>query len=134
MKIISALILSLTAITTPALAAGDVAKGEKVYKKCRACHMVGEGAKNKVGPPLNEIIGRQVGVAADYKYSKAMIAASDDGLIWDVDNLTKFLTKPKAHIKGTKMSFVGLKKPADKENLLAYLAQFSTATEETVND
>jgi cytochrome c len=114
----------LTALAAPVLAEGDAAKGEKVFKKCKACHAVGEGAKNKVGPILNGIIDSEAGANPDYKYSKGLVAAAADGLVWDTENLTAFLIKPKTFVKGTKMSFPGLKKEADIENILAYLATF----------
>lgn len=114
----------LAALASPVLAEGDADKGAKVFKKCKACHAVGADAKNKVGPVLNGVIGRDAGVYPDFKYSKAMIAAAEDGLVWDEENLTAFLTKPKAFLKGTKMGFAGLKKESDIENILAYLATF----------
>ena len=86
-------VLALTAIASPSLAEGDIDAGEKVFKKCRACHAVGEGAKHKVGPELNDIFGRTAGGAEGYKYSKAMIAAGEEGLVWDADSLTEYLTK-----------------------------------------
>ncbi|MEJ8474580.1 c-type cytochrome [Roseibium algae] len=110
---------------TSAAASGDADKGAKVFKKCAACHAVGDGAKNKVGPQLNDVFGRSAGGLDGYKYSKAMVKAGAEGLNWDQGTLTTYLTKPKAMIKGTKMAFAGLRKPADIENLLAYLAQYS---------
>ncbi len=114
----------LAALASPVLAEGDADKGAKIFKKCKACHAVGEGAKNKVGPILNGIIGMEAGANPDFKYSKGMIAAAEEGLVWDEENLTAFLTKPKAFLKGTKMGFAGLKKESDIENILAYLATF----------
>lgn len=119
-------VLALTAFASPSLAEGDIDAGEKVFKKCRACHAVGEGAKHKVGPELNDVFGRTAGGAEGYKYSKAMIEAGEEGLVWDADSLTEYLTKPKAMIKGTKMAFAGLKKDDDIVNILAYLRSFST--------
>lgn len=109
--------------------AQDAAAGEKVFKKCKACHAVGEGAKNKVGPHLNDLFGRVAGSIDGYKYSKAMISAGADGLAWDDAKITEYLTKPKAMIKKTKMAFAGLRKEKDRENILAYLKQFSTGAE-----
>lgn len=115
----------LAALAMPVLAAdGDADKGEKVFKKCKACHAVGEGAKNKVGPPLNGIIGAAAGQNPDFKYSKVMKAAAEEGMMWDEENLNAYLTKPRDFMKGTKMSFAGLKKEADIANVLAYLATF----------
>lgn len=103
---------------------GDAAKGEKVFRKCKACHQVGADAKNKVGPILNGIVGGAAGSADDFKYSKPMTAAAEGGLVWTVAELDAFLTKPKDYMKGTKMSFAGLRKDADRENVIAYLAGF----------
>jgi len=115
----------LAALAMPVLAAdGDAAKGEKVFKKCKACHMVGEGAKNRTGPMLTGVIGDPAGQNPDFKYSKALLEAAEGGLVWDEASLSEFLTKPKTFMKGTKMSFPGLKKEADVNNLLAYLETF----------
>lgn len=100
-----------------ALAEGDAAKGEKVFKKCKVCHSFDPG-KKKIGPHLKGVVGRKAGTVEGYKYSKAM-AASD--VIWDEANLDKYLTKPKAFMKGTKMSFAGLKKEDQRADLIAYL-------------
>ncbi|MCP4074440.1 MAG: c-type cytochrome [Hyphomicrobiales bacterium] len=124
--VILASAITLMASAT-AFASGDADKGKKVFKKCKACHMVGEKAKKKVGPVLNNIIGATAGTNEEFlkKYSKSMIKAGVEGLIWDEANLTEYLTKPKAMIKKTKMSFKGFKKPEDIENVIAYLLQFS---------
>ncbi len=106
-------------------AEGDAEKGKKVFKKCKACHAVGEGAKKKVGPHLNNIIGAKAGVQEGYKYSKAMVKAGEDGLVWTEDKIKEYLEKPKKVVKGTKMAFPGLKKEKDRDNVLAYLKQFS---------
>ncbi|MBV1867721.1 MAG: c-type cytochrome [Marinosulfonomonas sp.] len=98
-----------------------VAAGAKVFKKCKACHQIGEGAKNRSGPQLNGILGRTAGTIDGFRYSKAMTGAGADGLIWNDETLGAFLTKPRAYLKGTKMSFAGLKKPADIEAILVYL-------------
>ncbi|MFD1696224.1 c-type cytochrome [Roseibium aestuarii] len=120
------LTLSLPLILATGTAlAGDPAAGEKVFKKCAACHAVGEGAKNKVGPELNELIGRTAGTLPDFKYSKAMIKAGGDGLVWTPETLATYLAKPKDMVPGTKMAFAGLKSDADLDNVIAYLAGFS---------
>lgn len=121
---IAAIATLLSALSAPVLAEGDAEKGEKVFKKCKACHAVGEGAKNKVGPMLNGIIGNAAGQNPDFKYSKVMKEAAEGGLVWDVENMTAYLTKPKDFMKGTKMSFAGLKKEADIDNIMAYLSTF----------
>lgn len=107
----------LAVFGSPAMAGGDAAAGAKVFKKCKACHSLEEG-KKKVGPSLYGVIGRAAGAAEGYKYSKAML---ESGLTWDDETLETFLTKPKALIAKTKMSFSGLKKEDDIENLIAYL-------------
>lgn len=103
-----------------------VAAGEKVFKKCAACHAVGEGAANKVGPQLNDLFGRTAGTAEGYSYSKAMTEAGAGGLVWKDETLAQFLADPKAVVKGTKMAFPGLKKEEDVNAVLAYLKTFDT--------
>ena len=99
-----------------------VKAGEKVFKKCKACHAGGDGAKHKIGPQLNGIFGRAAGTAEGFKkYSKDMTKAGDDGLVWDEETLAAFLAKPKAMIKRTKMAFAGLKKEDDLTAVIAYL-------------
>lgn len=118
------LILAAALMTfTPfaAFAEGDATKGAKVFKKCKACHAVGEKAKNRVGPILNGIVGREAAMVEGYKYSKAMKAS---GLTWDEETLASYLANPRKAVKGTKMAFAGLKKEADLENIIAYLGQF----------
>ncbi len=101
-----------------------VAAGKKVFKKCAACHQVGDGAKNKTGPVLNGIMGRQFGSVEGFKYSKVFQAAAEEGRIWDDAEMAAFLAKPKTHMKGTKMSFSGLKKASDQAAIIAYLESF----------
>lgn len=105
--------------------AQDVELGEKIFKKCKACHAVGESAKKKVGPILNGVYGRAAGTGEDFKYSKSMAEEGLNGLVWDDEALTAFLTKPKSVVKKTKMSFAGLKKEDDIVNVIAYLKTFS---------
>ena len=111
------------ALAGPALADGDAAKGEKVFNKCKACHSV-EAGKNKVGPSLHNLIGRTPGTAEGFKYSKAMEEFGKDH-VWDDETLHTYLEKPKDVVKGTKMAFVGLKKEKDRDDVIAYLKQFS---------
>ena len=103
--------------------AQDAAAGEKVFAKCKACHVANE-AKNKVGPSLLGIIGRTAGTLEGFKYSPAMVDAGKGGLVWDEAKLTEYLKAPKALVKGTKMAFAGLKEEADILNLIGYLKQF----------
>jgi len=98
--------------------------GEKVFKKCKACHQVGDAAKNKTGPALNGIVGASAGAVDGFKYSKPMKAAAEEGLVWSDEELAAFLKKPKAYMKGTKMSFAGLKKDKDIDAIIVYLKSF----------
>ena len=100
----------------PALAA-DAAKGKRIFNKCKSCHVANK-KKNRVGPHLVGLFGRKAGTVEKYKYSKAMKAA---GFVWDESSLDEYLTNPKKYVKGTKMAFAGLKKKADRENVIAYL-------------
>ena len=114
-----ALALSLLG-TSAAFAAGDADKGKKIFKKCAACHTLVAG-KKKVGPSLHGVIGRTAGTSEGYKYSKAMKAYGQSGVIWAEETLDTYLTAPKKVVKGTKMAFPGLKKPSDRADLIAYL-------------
>jgi cytochrome c len=114
----------LAALAMPALADGDAAEGEKVFRKCKACHAVGDGAKNRVGPMLNGVVDNPAGQNPDFKYSSGLQAAAADGLVWDDEALEAFLTKPRDFIDGTKMSFGGLSDEEDIEDVIAYLRTF----------
>ncbi len=104
----------------PAMAGGDPVKGKKVFAKCKVCHSVKEG-KNKVGPSLYGVFGRTAGTGAGFKrYSPAM---KKSGVVWSAETLDKYLAKPKEFIKGNRMSFGGLKKKADRDNVISYLEQ-----------
>lgn len=116
--------LAMAGIAGTASADGDAAKGEKVFGKCKACHMVGDGAKNRVGPELNGIVGRAAGAAEGFKYSDAMMAKAGEGLVWTEENLATYLEKPKDFIPGTKMTFAGLRKDEDRADVIAYLKTF----------
>ena len=102
-----------------------VEDGEKVFKKCAACHKVGEGAKHTTGPSLNGVVGRTAGASEGYKYSKPMIDAGAGGLVWDAASIDAYLADPKGFIPKNKMSFAGLKKPEDRAAVIAYLATFA---------
>lgn len=100
------------------LKTADIKAGKKISKKCKACHDLSKGGKNKVGPALYGVVGRAVASKADFKYSKAMKAK---GGKWTNEKINEFITKPKKYIKGTKMAFAGLKKAEQRANLIAYL-------------
>ena len=100
------------------LAMGDLSHGEKVFKKCSACHIIAKGGKNKIGPALYGIVGRASAVSEGYSYSKALKA---HGKNWNFEELNAYLLKPQAHIKGTKMAFAGLRKDKDRASVILYL-------------
>ena len=111
--------LFIAATAQPAWAEGDAAAGMKVFKKCKTCHSL-EAGKKKLGPTLAGVMGRQAGTLEGYKYSKAMSASE---VVWDDASLDAFMAKPKEFMPGTKMALAGIKKEADRENLIAYLKQ-----------
>ena len=100
------------------LASANVADGEKIFKKCAACHSIAKDGGNKIGPALWGVLGRKAGSVADYKYSKAMTAY---GKPWSFEEMNGFLTEPKDWLKGTKMSFVGLKKETERAAVILYI-------------
>ena len=100
------------------MAMGDVATGEKVFKKCAACHSIVKDGKNNIGPALYNVVGRQVGSINDYKYSKAL---SEYNKEWTVEELNGYLIKPAKWIKGTKMAFAGLRKEKDRASVILYM-------------
>ena len=104
------------------LALGDVSHGEKVFKKCSACHLVNKGGENKIGPALYGVLGRKVASKQDYKYSKAMAAYDKE---WTFEEMNGYLKKPQSYIKGTKMAFAGLRKEKDRASVILYLNQNS---------
>jgi len=101
--------------------AQDAAAGEIVFKKCHVCHNIGEGAHNSVGPVLNGVVGRPAGTYPGYNYSTAN---KTSGITWDVATLQVYLKNPQAKVPGTKMSFPGLAKQEDIDNVIAYLKTF----------
>jgi len=92
-----------------------------VFKRCAACHAVGEGAENKVGPHLNGLIGRTAGTLPDFKYSEAMVEYGAAGNVWTEETLSTYLENPRKTVKGTKMAFAGLKDEADRQAVIAYI-------------
>lgn len=120
-KLLAALLLATFA--APAFAQdADLAKeGEKVFRRCKACHQLGTDAKNAVGPSLEGVIGRTAGTHEEFSYSKAMTEAGEGGLVWNDDTIFQFLEKPSAMVKGTKMAFPGLKSEDDRHAVIAYI-------------
>jgi len=104
------------------MAMGDVVSGEKIFKKCAACHSIAKGGKNKIGPALYNVVGRKVGGVNDYKYSKALAGYEKS---WTFEELNGFLLKPAKWIKGTKMAYAGLRKEKDRASIIKYLNQNS---------
>ena len=104
------------------MAMGDINSGEKIFKKCAACHSIVKGGENKIGPALYNVVGRKVGEVANYKYSKALVAYDKE---WNFEELNGFLIKPAKWIKGTKMAYAGLRKEKDRASVIKYLNQNS---------
>ena len=116
---------ALVALTSMTAASGamaqDVAAGKTSFNKCLACHAIGEGAKNKVGPALNGLDGRKSGTVEGYSYSEAN---KNSGITWGKDVFLEYIKEPKAKIPGTKMVFAGIKNEKEANDLWAYIAQY----------
>mgnify|MGYP001394103329 CR=1 FL=1 len=106
------------------LALGDVSHGEKVFKKCSACHSINKGGENKIGPALYNVLGRNIGEIDDYKYSSAFL---EYGKSWTFEEMNGFLRKPATYIKGTKMAFAGLRKEKDRASVILYMNSKSSS-------
>ena len=104
------------------MAMGELSTGEKVFKKCSACHSIVKGGKNNIGPALYNVVGRKTGAVTDYKYSKALESFDKE---WTFEELNGYLIKPAKWIKGTKMAFAGLRKEKDRASVIKYLNQNS---------
>ena len=109
---------------TQLLAMGDLTHGEKVFKKCSACHMIVSGGKNMIGPNLWSVIGRTAGSVGDYNYSKAMVAYGKE---WTFEEMNSYLIKPQAYVKGTKMAFAGLRKEKDRASVILFMNSKSSS-------
>ena len=106
------------------LALGDLGHGEKVFKKCSACHMIASDGKNMIGPNLWSVIGRTAGSVNDYKSSKAMVAYGKE---WTYEEMNSYLIKPQAYVKGTKMAFAGLRKEKDRASVILFMNSKSSS-------
>ena len=109
------------------MAMGDAISGEKIFKKCAACHSIVKNGKNKIGPALYNVVGRKVGGVSDYKYSKALAQYDKE---WTLEELNGFLIKPAKWIKGTKMAYAGLRKESDRASVIKYLNQNSDSPQQ----
>lgn len=118
-------VVSVIATGAAADVSGDADRGQRLFKKCANCHMVGPEARNRVGPPLNNMLAARAASVADFKYSRAMKDAAEDGLHWTEETLDAFLADPKNLVPKTKMSFRGLKEARDRRDIIAYLASIS---------
>jgi cytochrome c len=118
---VSALIVLASSVAASAALAQDVAAGKSSFNKCLACHAIGEGAKNKVGPELNGLDGRKSGTAPDYSYSDAN---KNSGITWNEAEFKDYIKDPKAKVPGTKMIFVGIKNEKEINDLWAYVSQY----------
>lgn len=122
-----AILVALAAGVGGALAEeiGDAEKGAELWRKCASCHAVGEGARNKVGPHLNELFGRRAASLEGYAYSAPMRRAGADGLVWEREKLELYIENPKALVTGTRMAFRGMKDPSERADLIAFLRLYS---------
>ncbi|MEM6971561.1 MAG: c-type cytochrome [Pseudomonadota bacterium] len=110
-----------------AVAEGDAVRGLRVFAMCAGCHAVGEGARNSVGPHLNDLFGRPAGTLDGARFSKGMVRLGADGLVWTAETLDHFLADPNSMVTLTRMSFGGLPEPGDRADVIAYLRQFSAS-------
>ena len=118
---VSAVAIAAMATTSGAVLAQDADNGQDLYRQCRACHQIGAGAKNLVGPHLNGIIGRKAGTSEGFSYSQANKDAGAGGLVWSEETLLKYLETPLTFMPGTKMAYAGLKDEGDRKDIIAYL-------------
>jgi len=119
------LALVIAALTIGSTQAQDATAGQAVFKKCQACHDIGDGAKSRMGPVLTGVVGRVAGTYEGFKYSPAMVAKGAGGLTWTPETLDAFLTSPPDYVPGTKMNGISVKDATDRANVIAYLQTFS---------
>lgn len=112
----------------PALADGHAEEGARLFRRCASCHEVGPDARNKVGPHLNEIMGRTAASLEGFRFSRALTAMGEDGLVWDEELMDAFLTRPSDFVPGTRMSFSGVRKESDRHELIAFLMTLTPET------
>lgn len=122
-----ALSLFAAMCAAPAAATGDSERGAALYEECAACHMIGEGARNRIGPHLNGVFGRHAAGVDEFSYSKDMARAGADGLVWGYETLDAYIANPRALVTRTRMSYDGMADPADRADLIAYLRDFSAS-------
>lgn len=120
-------LLSFSTLAWPVLADGNIAAGEKLFKRCAACHAVEPGGASKAGPNLHDVVGRTSGTLTGFAYSDAMTKLGAGGHVWTPEEIDKFIENPKQLVPGTKMAFPGLKKPQDRLDVVAYLSSLSQA-------
>lgn len=130
--LIGVVALALGATSGQAVAQeGDPEAGEQVFRRCQACHMVGENAQARVGPPLNDLFGRVAGTYEGFnRYSPAIKEAGEAGLVWNADTISAYIENPREYIPGNRMAFAGLSKDEDRQNVIAYLKQFDDEPED----
>jgi len=123
--LLSAIAVAVALLGSVVARAQDAENGAEIFKRCRACHDVGDKARNKVGPILNGIIGRKAGTIEGFKYSDSNLKAGADGWVWTDEKMMEYLLNPRAAMPGNKMAFVGIKEEQDRRDLIAYLKTFS---------
>jgi cytochrome c len=124
--------IAFLATAMPVLAEelGDAERGAEIFSQCSGCHELGPEAGDRIGPNLNGVFGRKAGSVADFQYSRSLARAGSDGLVWDLDTLDVYLENPRTLVSGTRMSFRGLPEPQDRDDVLAYLRQFSASPQD----
>lgn len=123
----SLFVMFLGVLAMPGIAEeiGDKLRGAEIFQQCKACHEVGDGAQNRVGPSLNGVFGRRAGALPEFRYSENMVRMGVEGLTWTLETLDAYLENPRALVSRTRMSYRGLKDPQDRADVMAYLRDFS---------
>lgn len=139
MRVLRALIAAAgaaaTCLASPAAPQGAdaIARGERAFRICRACHQIGEGARNGVGPALNGVVGRTVGAAEDFRYSSALRSRGEEGMVWTEEALLDYLENPRAAAPGTNMAFAGVRRPEDRAAIVEFLKSIEAAPQPPEN-